>query len=162
MVNPNREAKDKVATLNNSKQDANSTLKKVIQIYENLGAHSLDSLYHLYTEDVYFEDPAHAIQGLKALTSYFEKLFSNVQRCQFRFHNSQCQEDKLFLCWTMTLQHSRLKKGQKIFVEGASLLKVRDGRVYYHRDYFDLGNMLYENIPILGGLVKQIKKGLVP
>lgn len=161
MVNPNREAKDKVTALNNSKQDANSTLNKVIQVYENLGTHSVDSLYDLYTEDVYFEDPAHAIQGLKALTSYFEKLFNNVRHCQFRFHNSLSQEDKLFLCWTMTLQHKQLKKGQKIFVEGASLLKVRDGRVYYHRDYFDLGNMLYENIPVVGGLVKQIKKGLV-
>lgn len=151
---------DCVILMNSSNQQVNSTIDKVIAIYENLSAKSIDQLHELYTEDVYFEDPAHAIQGIKALKKYYEKLFNNVQLCQFGFHTSICEEDKLFLCWTMTLQHKHLNGGKRILVEGASLLKTRDDKVFYHRDYFDLGNMLYENIPLLGSLVRRAKKGL--
>ena len=162
MPNDTNKAANNVTPISHSKNTTSNTeiLEKVIDVYENLGKNSLDGLTTLYTKDVYFEDPAHAIQGISALTDYFEKLFDNVENCQFRFHNSLCQGDKLFLCWTMTLQHKSLKGGQKIFVEGASLLKVRHHQVYYHRDYFDLGSMLYENLPILGSLIRRIKKGL--
>lgn len=160
MSNHTNKTTSNVTSIHSQQATNNDMLNKVVDVYENLGKNSLGGLTELYTKDVYFEDPAHAIQGITALSDYFDKLFDNVEHCQFRFHNSVCQGDKLFLCWTMTLQHKHLKGGNKIFVEGASLLKVRDDKVYYHRDYFDLGNMLYENIPVLGSLVRQIKKGL--
>jgi len=37
-----------------------------------------------------------------------------------------------------------------------SHLKFADGKVISHRDYFDLGEMLYEHIPLLGGVIKSI------
>lgn len=138
-----------------------SIVDRVIKVYETLNADSLDQLDMLYSQDVYFEDPAHAIQGLCALRAYFKKLITNVDHCQFRFHNTLYDNDRVFLNWTMTLKHPRLRGDEKIFVEGTSLLKVRGGSVYYHRDYFDLGSMLYEHLPVLGYLIKQIKKGLV-
>jgi len=29
--------------------------------------------------------------------------------------------------------------------------------VTYHRDYFDLGALIYERVPVLGGLIRGIK-----
>lgn len=161
MQNHNTDANDKVTHLQGLPGDNQQIVAAIIDVYENLNAQSIDRLGELYSDDIYFEDPAHAIQGISGLKSYFRKLFSNVTHCEFRFHSNLADSDKVFLSWTMTLQHSRLRRGEKIFVEGASLLKTRDGRIYYHRDYFDLGNMLYEHIPLVGGLVRQIKKGLI-
>ena len=48
------------------------------------------------------------------------------------------------MTWTMFLNHPKLR-GETVRVEGASYLRTRNGKVYYHRDYFDLGAMLYEN-----------------
>ncbi|MEL7287824.1 MAG: nuclear transport factor 2 family protein, partial [Pseudomonadota bacterium] len=62
--------------------------------------------------------------------------------------------------WTMDLQHPKLQKGAPISVNGVSHLKFRDGQVIYHRDYFDLGEMLYENLPLLGSVVRTIKQRL--
>ncbi len=150
-----------VISINEQFSSCQNTKDRIIRVYESLCSNSLDELYELYSSDVYFEDPVHAIQGITALKNYFEKLFANVEKCQFRFHNSILEKDKLCLYWTMTLQHKSLNRGQKIFVEGSSFLKVRDDKVYYHRDYFDLGNMLYENIPLLGSVVKRVKKGII-
>ncbi|MEZ5515996.1 MAG: nuclear transport factor 2 family protein [Gammaproteobacteria bacterium] len=131
--------------------------RRVQKTYENLSLERLVLLREIYTEDVCFEDPAHGIQGLDALTAYFRKLYANVEQCRFKFHRSVVSSEGLFFSWTMILRHRHLKRGQFIRVEGASYLKVRDGKVYYHRDYFDLGAMVYENIPLLGSIVRLVR-----
>lgn len=43
-------------------------------------------------------------------------------------------------------------------VEGATRLEFDEtGKVCLHRDYFDLGAMLYEQLPLLGAVVRTIK-----
>ena len=64
------------------------------------------------------------------------------------------------MAWTMFLRHPKLRSGETIRVEGASYLKTRNGRIYYHRDYFDMGAMLYEHLPLLGRVVNTIKHKL--
>jgi steroid delta-isomerase len=33
-----------------------------------------------------------------------------------------------------------------------------DGRVLYHRDYWDAAGELYENLPVIGGLMRWLKQ----
>ena len=143
-----------------SPPDIQTLLARVMEAFEHLGPDNLDAVQGLYAEDIYFEDPAHGIQGLAALMSYFKVLFANVERCQFRFHQAVPMGDDLFMSWTMLVQHRKLRGGELIRVEGVSYLKTRNGKVYYHRDYFDMGAMVYENVPLLGSIVRAIKQRL--
>ena len=43
-----------------------------------------------------------------------------------------------------------------IVYEGVSKLEFNE-KIYKHQDFYDLGAMLYEHIPVLGSLVKIIK-----
>jgi len=129
----------------------------VKQAYESLDPMDLAQLREIYAEDVCFEDPIHGIQGLEALEDYFGKLFENVEQCRFKFHRSIASRDGIFFSWTMMLKHRTIKRGQLIRVEGSSYLKYRHGKIYYHRDYFDLGALVYENVPLLGPLVRYIR-----
>lgn len=136
---------------------------RVKATYSDLNKGSLQDLgdlESLYATDVSFEDPAHAIQGRRELMRYFENLFAKLNSCQFRFHRTVVSDTDLFLSWTMTFSHPRLNSGKQIRVEGASYLRTRNGLIYYHRDYFDLGSMLYENLPVLGRLISRLKSGL--
>lgn len=135
-------------------------ISELARVYDQLDLHSLDQLEGLYAPDVYFEDPVHAIQGRKALLEYFHALFTNVSSCQFKFHQMVPVGADLFLSWTMLVHHSRLPGIDPIRVDGASYLKTRDGKIYYHRDYFDLGAMVYENVPVLGAIIRGIKHRL--
>ena len=47
-----------------------------------------------------------------------------------------------------------------MFLDGASHLRLADNRIAYQRDYYDLGAMLYEHIPLLGGAVRAVKARL--
>jgi len=134
--------------------------ERVIDCYKSLDVSSLGQLQSLYSEDVYFEDPSHAFQGRPALMRYFESMFENVDSCQFKFHQSINNGSDIFLSWTMLLRHKRLLKGEVIRVEGSSYLKTRNGSIYCQRDYFDMGAMVYEHIPVLRTVVRFIKQRL--
>ncbi|BBI47777.1 hypothetical protein HORIV_01980 [Vreelandella olivaria] len=61
----------------------------------------------------------------------------------------------------MTFIHPRLAGGKPVEVEGCSALTFADdGRVQRHRDYFDAGAMLYEQLPLMGSAIRWLKKRL--
>lgn len=139
---------------------AEYTADRVKDAYKLLGTDDLNALESLYTEDIHFEDPAHALQGRNALMAYFKSLFRNLDSCSFKFHQTIARDTDIFMSWTMFISHPKLNSGETIRVEGGSHLKTRNGRIFYHRDYFDMGVMLYENLPVLGLVVRKLKEKL--
>lgn len=133
-------------------------LEQFINVYSALGPDNVERLAEVYAPDVSFEDPAHKLHGLAQLTDYFANLFTNVDECRFVVNDTFFQGDKAAVYWTMTYKHRRLNSNKPIFVEGHSQLQGADGYVIQHRDYLDLGAMLYEHIPLLGTVVKSIKR----
>jgi limonene-1,2-epoxide hydrolase len=132
-------------------------VQSVGEIYQGLNKGNLHLLQSVYHPDVVFEDAAHRLEGWSQLQHYFESLYSNISRCDFDITSQQQVGDTGFLTWTMTLEHPKLSKGAEVKVNGVSHLKFYDQRVIYHRDYFDLGEMLYENLPVLGSIIRTIK-----
>ena len=57
----------------------------------------------------------------------------------------------------MSFTHPKLAGGKAIIVDGATDLRF-DEKITYHRDYIDMGQMLYEHIPVLGSAIRYIKK----
>lgn len=132
----------------------------VVDIYQKLDKHNLHLLEEMYHPDVIFEDAAHRLEGRDALYEYFQALYTNVIRCDFVIHEQQQVGDSGFITWTMELLHPKLQNGTPVMVNGASHIKFSQGQVIYHRDYFDLGEMLYENLPLLGAVIKTVKQRL--
>ncbi|MGR5093105.1 nuclear transport factor 2 family protein [Vibrio maritimus] len=135
-------------------------IEAVSEVYEKLSKDNLYLLEGLYHKDVVFEDSAHRFEGWDQLSAYFDSLYTNVIQCDFSIQHHQQVEDTGFLTWTMKLKHPKLNGGQPVEVNGVSHIRFKGDRVIYHRDYFDLGEMLYENIPLLGAVIKNIKQRL--
>ncbi|SJN57053.1 nuclear transport factor 2 family protein [Vibrio ruber] len=135
-------------------------VQTVALFYTQLNKHNLDTLHDIYHDAVVFEDAAHRIEGVTALSDYFIKLYQNVERCNFTIHEQYPTDNGGFLIWTMHLQHPKLRHGQLVNVQGTTHLRFQDNKVIYHRDYFDLGEMLYEQLPLLGRIIRWIKRRL--
>lgn len=134
-------------------------LQKFIAVYTDLTKDNLPSLNEIYADDVVFKDPAHEVKGLDNLLTYFFCLYENINEVNYTFINTVLSNETAYIEWRMTFSHPKIAGGKKISVPGASRLTFDDeGKVSYHRDYFDLGVMVYENIPMLGRLVKHIKR----
>jgi len=133
-------------------------LDRFCQLFNELDKGNLQRLQEIYSEDIRFQDPFSRVEGLDALTKYFAGAYSNVISCGFRFGEPVVQQGQCTIPWVMELRHKRLRKGELVQVDGISHLEIRDGRVCYHRDYFDAGQLLYENLPILGSLIRRIRE----
>lgn len=138
-----------------------SAIKKFESFYTDLASMKIEQLASVYSKDVVFIDPIAAHEGINAVEDYFSKLLHNAKYCTFTIHEIQeTKTDNHVVTWQMVFTSSRMNKGQPIAVDGITVLKIADDRVVYHRDYYDLGQMVYENIPFIGRLIKKIKKAL--
>jgi hypothetical protein len=145
-------------TVHNQCEGTPLWLDNFVNIYQSLAVDNLTNLTKLYHEDVTFQDPLHEIKGFKALADYFDNLYQNVSECTFVINQVLNKGNQAAIYWTMTYSHRRLNGGKPIAVEGHSLIMGHKDKVVYHRDYLDLGQMLYENIPLVGGIIRSIKR----
>lgn len=139
--------------------------ESLIALYNRGAPYTVAQLSAVYSDNVIFTDPAHSIVGLEALCAYLNHQYSNVQHCKFTLKGEWLSGENLFLEWDMTVRHPKLNGGKSITVNGISHLQYRENagnitQVFLHRDYFDLGQLLYENVPFIGAINRHLKKGL--
>jgi limonene-1,2-epoxide hydrolase len=134
-----------------------SWLDNFVDVYQKLSINNLELLDTVYHPQVVFEDPLHKLQGIKALHHYFSGMYQNLTFCNFLIQNILKEGECAGVYWEMTYQHPKLNKGQTVTVLGHSHLKMQDNKIIYHRDYLDLGVMLYEQLPLIGKLIRWVK-----
>lgn len=140
--------------------EAGDFLRRFAYAFAALDAHNLNRLGELYSADLLFTDPLHEIRGLPAMNRYCAQLYTRVSDLHFDFHGfDPVRKGEGYLRWNMRYRHPRLNGGQPIQVQGCSHLRWHS-KVYYHRDYFDAGALLYEQLPLLGRVIAWLKRRL--
>lgn len=139
-------------------------LEKLIDAYRVFDVDSLAQLDGIYEEDLLFVDPVHRLAGRDAVRDYLVEMARGLISCRFEFSDvldSEAEDGnhQALLTWQMHYRHPRLAGGQALALPGCTHVKYRE-RVYYQRDYYDLGAMVYEQLPGLGFAIKQVKKRL--
>lgn len=132
-------------------------IQRFEKFYENLSLSSIASLGDIYHSEVMFVDPVSKHRGLGSVQEYFTKLLENTTYCSCTIQAIMSTGNQHSVTWTMRYGHPRLNSGQEIIVDGTTHLKQQDDRIIMHRDYFDMGQMVYEQVPLLGFVVKSIK-----
>lgn len=137
----------------------NELLRNLRSAYISFDDKLINRLPDIYTSDIQFRDPFHAINGLDNLHVYFQGMLQNLNECRFEFHHAVETESEAVLFWTMHYSHKSIAGGRHLSLRGNSHLKFTD-KVYYHCDYFDGGEMLYEHLPLVGNIVRYVKRRL--
>jgi len=127
------------------------------RIYQGLDKNNLGQLGVVYDDNINFIDALHNLKGLDQLSAYFSHLYAHLLYCNFTIEEVIKEEGKASIIWTMQYAHPKINKGKPILVNGCSHLKFNE-KIYYHRDFLDMGQMLYEQLPLLGGLIRVVKK----
>jgi hypothetical protein len=124
--------------------------------YQNFNLDMIDHLDEIYAHDVTFVDPLHTIKGVQELKSYFSSTCKNLTECRFEFKNQIVGDGHASFQWTMHYRHPSIKKNKLLTLDGASFISF-DERIVSHIDFYDMGAMLYEHVPFLGGTIRAIK-----
>jgi ketosteroid isomerase-like protein len=135
-------------------------LQKFLLIYANFDEDTLNQLSTIYHDNAVFKDPIHELEGIAEITQYFEQMSKSLLSCEFDYKQIVENQDMASVFWMMRFRHKKLNSGNEIAVEGASLLEFEANKVVRHVDYYDLGAMLYEHIPVMGNLTTMVRKRL--
>lgn len=131
----------------------------VEEFFNGLNRETMPLVDRFYAEDTHFLDPVVDLKGRAAVRKYYENLYRNVESIRFEFSNQVKQGNEQVSFWTMVLKAKSLNGGKEIRVIGNSHFRFdpATGLALYHRDYFDMGEFIYERIPVVGGLIRYIK-----
>ncbi len=137
--------------------DAAAVAARVAHFYETLTPQSLGRLGDIYAADARFEDPFNAVVGKGAIRRVFEHMFATVDSPRFVVTTTIAQGTQAMLAWEFRL----LLRGRETVIRGASLLQIdSSGRVAQHRDYWDAAGELYARLPVIGAIVRRLRRKL--
>ncbi len=132
-------------------------LRQLIRFFEQIDLATVSQLGQIYTPDAFFKDPFNEVQGIDAITRIFRHMFDQVDSPRFVVTNSVVQGDQAFLTWDFLFRMKRFSSGEQC-IRGATHVRfAADGRVSFHRDYWDAAEELYEKLPLIGSLMRTLK-----
>ena len=127
--------------------------------FETLTLASVATIGQHYTEDAYFRDPFNEVRDLASLQHIFSDMFERLYEPQFKIIETIRDAERAVLIWDFSFRIKALKPMQQRRIHGLSHIRfAADGRVSYHRDYWDAAGELYEQFPVIGGLMRWLKK----
>lgn len=133
-------------------------LTDFVYFCEHLTLDNIGKFTALYTTDAFFKDPFNEVRGHAAIISIFDHMFKKIDAPRFVVTNSLVQNNDAFLVWEF-LFYFKGEKSALQKIRGSTHLRFSpEHKVEYHRDYWDAAEELYEKIPLLGSLMRLIKR----
>lgn len=138
---------------------ATVTFDEILRWIESLTRESANEVPRYYVGDAYFRDPFNEVRSAGDIARIFRHMFDQVDDPRFRVTQRWHGDDGIVIAWDFLYRMKGTQATQT--VQGMSHLRFApDGRIAFHRDYWDAAGELYERIPVLGGLMRTIKRRL--
>ena len=142
-----------------SMHPAPAHVARVMAFFETLTPQSLAGLADVYAVNARFKDPFNDVQGLDAIQGVFEHMFVALQQPRFVITRQVSQGDDCFITWDFYFYLASYRPSVEQKITGAThLVFDSDGRVRIHRDYWDAAEELYEKLPLMGSLMRWLKR----
>lgn len=135
----------------------------LVRFFEQLTPESVLRFPEFYAPDAYFKDPFNEVRGLAPIQRIFSHMYGQVDEPRFVVVERVVDAQGAVLVWEL---HFRLRLwgrgwGAGQLMRGVSHLKFDSaGKVIWHRDYWDTAEELYAKLPVLGCLMRGLKKRL--
>ena len=132
---------------------------RIVQFFETLTPQSVAQLGQYYDPQARFTDPFNEVVGVSTITHIFQHMFVSLQQPRFVVAQQVLQGSQCFLTWEFRFYFKGYKVGQEQVILGASHLVLSGaGLITVHRDYWDAAQELYEKLPVLGVLMRWLKR----
>jgi hypothetical protein len=132
-----------------------------LQAFENLNRDNLSSdLIPRFSATAEFKDPFNHVFNSADISTIFEHMFNQVQQPKFEVLNKSFQFPIGMAYWKFSFKTSAKDNESKEII-GMSRIELNEyGQVIKHIDYWDSSEYVYEKVPLLGTLIRLVKKRL--
>ncbi|MEQ8659412.1 MAG: nuclear transport factor 2 family protein [Gammaproteobacteria bacterium] len=144
-----------------------AALERYLGLLATLDASRLDALCACFADDVRFRDPFNDVRGRSAARAVFADMLAQLEDLRFavtaRALEAAPRADGTrvaLVTWRLDARLPRLG-GRTWRVDGSSAIRFdAAGLVCAHVDYWDAAGSLYERLPVLGGVLRALRRRL--
>jgi steroid Delta-isomerase len=133
-------------------------VQRIVEAFERLRPEDVERLGEIYSADARFKDPFNEVQGVPAIRQVFGHMFVALREPRFVIRDAVCEGDQCFLSWDFLFRMRRFRSDEQCIRGGSHLRLTAEGRISEHRDYWDVAEELYEKLPMVGGLMRWLKR----
>jgi len=137
---------------------ADPRVARITERFEHFTAADVPRLAEIYAPDAAFKDPFNDVSGLAAIERIYGHMFVALDGPRFVIREAIVQGAQCFLSWDFHFRMRRFDRREQVIRGGSHLKLGPDGRIVMHRDYWDAAEELYEKLPLLGALMRWLKR----
>ena len=105
----------------------------------------------VFDPDALFADPFQRVHGVQSIINVFRHMYASLENPRFEIIESIGDAEKGYIRWRFHYNDSSF--------EGVSHVRFgRDGKVLSHIDYWDAASNVYEKLPVLGSVLRWLKR----
>ncbi|WDZ97788.1 nuclear transport factor 2 family protein [Herbaspirillum sp. WKF16] len=130
----------------------------LVRFFETLTRDNAAQVAAIYATDARFKDPFNEVQGLDAIQHLFAHMFNQVKNPRFKITAAVQQREQVFLTWDFFFRMPPFASSEQCIRGATHFHLAEDGRVIYHRDYWDAAEELYEKLPLVGLFMRGLKR----
>ncbi len=139
--------------------DTRLATAQLADFFEKLTPDSVAQLPNIYDAQARFKDPFNEVQGLAEIERIFRHMYVALDGPHFVITGQLVDGAQAFLTWEFRFRFKRFDTQTLQVVRGGShLVFSEQGLVTVHRDYWDAAEELYEKLPLVGGVMRWLKK----
>lgn len=141
---------------------SDDALAKLVEFWEALTPESLAGLEQVYAEHAYFRDPFNEVTGTDAIRKVLGHMFETLHAPRFVILESVREGSSALLVWNFDFRIKAWRPAVTRRIHGASHIRFApDGRVAWHRDYWDAAGELYATLPVIGPVIRWLNQKMV-
>ena len=134
-------------------------LARAVAWFESLTRDRVATLGDIYAENISFRDPFNDVRGLAAVERIYLEMYDRLDDPRFVCTETVVDERGALLMWDLLFRFRQYRRAIPQKIHGATHLKFdAAGKIVYHRDYWDAADELYTKLPVIGALMRWLKR----
>ena len=135
------------------------SIARLVRFFESMSPADAQRMDGFYAPDAWFKDPFNEVRGVRDISRIFSHMFEQVDAPRFVVTQTVVQGRSAMLTWDFNFSFKPPLRSGPQRIRGCSHLRLdANGQVAFHRDYWDAAEELYEKLPLLGGLMRWLRR----
>jgi len=123
--------------------------------FETLTPASLQHIAEVYAPSATFRDPFNDLRGVANVRQVYQHMFETLVEPRFVITSKLIDSASAFMTWRFLFT----LRGKAYVIEGGTHFVLDEqGLIATHRDYWDAAQELYEKIPVLGAVLRGLRR----
>ena len=120
-----------------------------------------NQIREVYAEEAFFNDTLKTVRGVDQIEDYLIASADAIDMGTVEFLDVVGKDGDYYFRWRMTLRFKRFARGEETTSIGMSHVRFdAAGKVLLHQDFWDSTAGLFEHVPVLGSVLRRVKKRL--